>query len=65
MYVAKNLEDIALLFDQNAISERANATNPKKKAQERVAHHAAARTWEQAAGILRNTTIMPTTIPKE
>jgi hypothetical protein len=59
MYVTTGLEDIAKLFDQNAVSADAWANTPGRKKREQVASWASAQTWRQAAETLRNCRIRP------
>ena len=56
MYIATSLEDIAQLYDQSAEQARRGAERAKTNIV-RATLEAEARTWEDAARILRNTTL--------
>ena len=56
-YTVASLTDIANLFDEKAKSLRGLQDPTIYRVRDRLAHWAAAEAWEQAASILRCTTI--------
>jgi len=58
MYVAKNLQDIADIFQTNRAAAEKRAKQAKTQ-KERIAFEAEARTWEAAADILNSTKLEP------